>query len=62
MGQHQPRIFRIKYQIKPAIWRLIKPDLSSTFTTAERRFTKGGDHSVWLAPLQSGSRGRWAGA
>ena len=62
MGQHQPRIFRIKYQIKPAIWRLIKPDLRIAFTPAQRRLPKGGNDSVWFAPLQSGSRGRWAGA
>jgi hypothetical protein len=41
MGQHQPRIFGIKYQIKPAIRRLIKPDLSIAFTPTERRFTEG---------------------
>ena len=41
MGQHQPRIFRVKHQIKPAIRRLIKPDLRSTFAPAQRRLTEG---------------------
>jgi hypothetical protein len=41
MGQHQPRTFRVKHQIKPAIRRLIKPDLSIAFTPTERRLTEG---------------------
>jgi hypothetical protein len=41
MGQHQPRIFRIKHQIKPAIRRLIKPDFSATFPPPQRWLTQG---------------------